>query len=1279
MTNQIQEQTIMGNRRYLIHKQLGQGGMGVVYQATDRLTGDIVALKQVRKLPQQAISHMPKSSLHLTLAHEFQLMAGLRHPHIISVLDYGFDMISASEGENDEGSETQPFYTMIYLSDAQTILDAAQEQPLAYQLDLIQQLLQALAYLHRRGVLHRDLKPANVLVHQETVRVLDFGLAVTREETNVFNSAGTPLYMAPELFDGEPYSPQADLFAVGVLATQMLTGEHPFAPLDYEFLDRVLDAAPNLGTMDERLHPLMHQLLAKTPDERFDNANDALLMLADTLETSTHILVETTAIRESYLQAATFVGREQEMAQLSQALEAAHRGQGSAWLIGGESGVGKSRFVREVRTQALVAGFLVLSGQVEEIQGGIYVLWREPLRHLLVTLPTVTDLDAGVLLPVVPDVAQLLGRPVKPAPSLSAEATQIRLFSTIATLFEQIQQPIMLILEDIHWADESLLVLPYLTRQIGEQSMLLLATYRDDERPQLTEQLSDMQPLHLGRLTTENMADLSAAMLGEIGEQVDILQLLQHETEGNAFFAVEVIRTLAEDMGGLQQIGQMTLPDTLLPNGIQTIVERRFAQVAEADQPLLLLAAVSGRVLDLTILLLLNQDRTISRWLTRCADAAILEVVDDRWQFRHAKLRDGLLATLSADEKQRYHQQVAEVIEQLYPDDANYAAQLMGHWRETGHPDKEYGYAYLAATHAANQYANDDALSYATRAYELASERLHDPQKQVETLLIRESLYTLIGESHKREADLALLMSLTPQMDTPALQAEVTLRQANFALLSGDFPAAETFAKTAIPYAKDAQTPQCLTRAYLLMGEALYSQADYDLAEKTLLQAQTLAEALEDHHLMGEILISLGDVVDKHAQNDQALDYYQQALHIYQAIDDAQGMGNAFYHVGWMNYLLFRCDEARAYYHQGLEISQRIGDKANQGRILNALGVLHEYEDDFATGTAYFQQALAIKEEIGDKRGVCVVLNGLGFITLGQGNHAQAYTYYLRVLQMSEELGSKDITTVALQNLGRVYRHQKGVYEQAKQYLERGIQMAYDIGWADIKGEILVLTGIIYNRVGQYHIAQSHFEEAVAVFQQLALSEWAGDALRYIGECLLAQQEFVQAQDHFQQTLAASRAMSDDERIVDALTRLGWVAYKRGDHEQMLAYYQELSTLAEKRKASYYQAESQVGIALAHMLAKHEWVEVDITPAINYIENEPNLLIPDYPFRLHLLCYHLLTLMEDPYTDTLLSIAYAQLQDLASLIEDETWRQSYRENVPEHREIIRLYTDMVES
>ncbi|MCP4992166.1 MAG: serine/threonine-protein kinase PknK, partial [Gammaproteobacteria bacterium] len=417
------------NGRYQLQDELGQGGMGIVHRAYDRLTGNTVALKQVQ-VPTQYLQFMSKPparlthGLSLSLAREFQTLATLRHPHIISVLSYGFVV--------GEDGETKPFYTMTYLPQADTLLAAGQGQPIKEKIKLIQQILQGLAYLHRRGILHRDLKPENVLVTEEKVRLLDFGLATRQGETSEGSSGGSVAYLSPELWDQKPARRASDLYAVGVMIFELLAGQHPFAPIDAYFMDRVLDEEPdwNLLPIAEEFVEVVAKLLAKKPSERYQQAVEVLNDLNAALGEA--VPAESEAIQESYLQAASFVGREQEMAQLTDALTQAQTGAGSAWLVGGESGVGKSRLLHELQTQALVTGFLVLRGQAVASGGGAtYQLWRESLRYLLVMTPTLADQTASVLLPLVADMANLLGREVPPAPPLTGEAAQKRLFAAI--------------------------------------------------------------------------------------------------------------------------------------------------------------------------------------------------------------------------------------------------------------------------------------------------------------------------------------------------------------------------------------------------------------------------------------------------------------------------------------------------------------------------------------------------------------------------------------------------------------------------------------------------------------------------------------------------------------------------------------------------------------------------------------------------------------------------------------------------------------------------------
>src|SRR5258707_7005455 len=193
------------SQRYRLASEIGRGGMGVVYRATDRLSGQDVALKRVTKPSEELIftSASASADRQLALAQEFQLLASLRHPNIISVLDYGFD------------DEQMPYFTMDLLENPVTVWQYAQSLPAPEKIRALAQILQALKYLHRRGIVHRDLKPANILVSAGQLKVLDFGLAVARQqETTGTSTTGTLAYIAPEMLGSQPAREASELYAV---------------------------------------------------------------------------------------------------------------------------------------------------------------------------------------------------------------------------------------------------------------------------------------------------------------------------------------------------------------------------------------------------------------------------------------------------------------------------------------------------------------------------------------------------------------------------------------------------------------------------------------------------------------------------------------------------------------------------------------------------------------------------------------------------------------------------------------------------------------------------------------------------------------------------------------------------------------------------------------------------------------------------------------------------------------------------------------------------------
>lgn len=832
------------NGRYRLVRQIGSGGMGVVYEALDRLTNTRVALKRVRQsagdLETRKVGMTFNSQrLNFNLAREFQLLSSLRHPNIISVLDYGFD--------NDGAASQNPlYYTMELLSDSRTIVEAARPLGVPERIALLMGLFEALAYLHRRGILHCDLKPENVLVGRDgVVKVVDFGLSSLREqfipaETGNAQIAGTLEYMAPEVLQGLPASEYSDIYAAGLITYAVLTGKYPYAqggigkllhqilhsepdlmPLWAITLDATAEtlatlqlnadksttpfAAPTESDINPHINPfksapstvivdaanpdslitevapthvftntlvdawevqlsktepliemdiilepdrrqspiiapgeiifdatktlysVVSRMLAKKPRERYAYARAVIADLSSA--SNLPVPTESLAVRESFLQAAQFVGREAQIAQLREALMWTLSGKGSAWRIGGESGIGKSRLLNEVRIYAMISGAQSLTGQGVEGAGLVYQIWREPLRRLALTTP-LSDLEAGVLKDILPDIAQLLERPVADALPLESSAERQRLLGTIVAVFERQTKPTVLLLEDVHWAREGLDVLRALVPLVDKQPLLIVATHRTEEPIDLAAELPNTQAILLERLSSAEIAALSTSILGDAANP-QLFDLLEHETEGNALFIIEVVRSLAEDAGALDRVGVQTLaPFRAIAGGMLAILRQRLRRIPLVSRPLLEAAAVVGRGIDLAILqefVRLNPDlmpsESIDQWLLDCADAAVFEVIEGQWRFAHDKLRevliidaidDGTLPSLS--------RQVALAVENAYPDEAILAARaaaLADHWRNAGDIDREATYLEKAAQVALNSALFEQGAEFVLRALPL--------------------------------------------------------------------------------------------------------------------------------------------------------------------------------------------------------------------------------------------------------------------------------------------------------------------------------------------------------------------------------------------------------------------------------------------------------------------------------------------------------------------------------------------------------------------------------
>ncbi|HSR97937.1 MAG TPA: AAA family ATPase [Kofleriaceae bacterium] len=828
---------------YVLEAKLGEGGMGIVYRAHHRLDGRPVALKLVRR-PEISARGGTAASMNtvqprLALAREFGTLSSLHHPNVVQVLDYGFD------------DQFGPYFTMELLEAPQTVIEAAAELPLDGKLALLIQLLRSLAYLHRRGIIHRDLKPHNVMCVGGVLKVVDFGLATRGATESAI--VGTVRYIAPELWEGQPPTVASDLYAFGVIVYELLTDDFPERGNDGCLLrPRRFPRSPADPAVADALWSLLEALLATDAGARPASAGAVIDALGRRF--GDVMSFETPETRESFLQASELIGRDREMAALSGALSLLLAGTGSCWLCHGESGVGKSRLFAELRTQALVHGAAVVHGHAVVEGGSSHHVWRPVLRALAMRAELADD-DAGVLAAVLPELPDLLHRPIAPVPALPAAAAAERLFATIERLFRRQRRPTVIILEDLQWTGpDSLRLLADLASRVSSMPILIVGNYRDDEAPALAAAIP-AQTFKVERLSRSAIRDLAASMIGDAGRHSELVDYLFRETEGNVFVLVEVLRELAEQAGELQRVDRVALPERVMTGGIEAFARRRVDRLPEPHRDLIELAAIAGRHLDLTVLRELVAAEPLDRWLRACANAAVLEY-QDGWRFAHDKLREALIGAIPSSRRAELHLRVAQAIESGYVGAARdtKAADLAHHFEAAGDTDRAWRYSMRAGDLATRGCSYGDAREHYGRALTLSRGNAGDAgARQVVDTLLQQAYTTLVADDADRNfarmtdaqarlAEIAARGALGPEDERRMARVHTVLGRIHF--YRGEIGQALAFYRQVQPVAEKLGDAELAALPSCLIGTACTCQGKLLDAEPLLARAMAPLERL---------------------------------------------------------------------------------------------------------------------------------------------------------------------------------------------------------------------------------------------------------------------------------------------------------------------------------------------------------------------------------------------------------------------------------------------------
>ena len=443
-----------------------------------------------------------------------------------------------------------------------------------------------------------------------------------------------------------------------------------------------------------------------------------------------------------------FVGRQREMETLATALENSLSGQGHLVMLAGEPGIGKTRTAQELASLATARGAQVLWGWCYEEEGAPpYWPWVQPIRSYVQQADS--ERLRSEMGPGAADIAELIPQTraklpgLEIPPELEPEQARFRLFDSITTFLKNaaLNQPLMLVLDDLHWADKpSLLLLQFLARELApiqSSRLLVVGCYRDMELSRqhpLSETLAQLsrttggggggfQRILLRGLDQEDTARIIEASAG-IEPPAELVEALFAQTEGNPFFMSEVIRLLSES-GNLTS-GLIGTPDGVkIPEGVREVIGQRLNRLSEQCNEVLTTASIIGREFDFRLLNMLNGEISEDQLIQTVNEAVSFHLIEDvpghmdRYQFVHALIRQTLAEELTTSPRVRLHARIAEALEALYGDDAEaHAAELAHHYNEaqtsTG-PDKLVRYSLLAGERALAAYAYEDALAHFKR------------------------------------------------------------------------------------------------------------------------------------------------------------------------------------------------------------------------------------------------------------------------------------------------------------------------------------------------------------------------------------------------------------------------------------------------------------------------------------------------------------------------------------------------------------------------------------
>jgi predicted ATPase/KaiC/GvpD/RAD55 family RecA-like ATPase len=852
------------------------------------------------------------------------------------------------------------------------------------------------------------------------------------------------------------------------------------------------------------------------------------------------------------------VDRTEEMNVLKEAVYRAVHGEGGLVLLHGEAGIGKTRLARELGAYARSRGVQVLYGRCPALfrMDGVppYILWKEVVKDYLETctpekLYRVIGDQPLEVSKLVPEIKKVL-KTIPESFELSPEHSRDRLFEAVSQFITNISRetPLLVILDDLQWTDESsLLLMHYLTRGVYKESLLLLGAFRDtdvDDRHPLSAVLAELnrerllQSVQLKRMSFDDVSELIKQILEQDDVSTEFCELVYEKTRGNPFFAEEVIKSLKEEeviyrednRWRIKEVAQIEFPET-----VKSVIKKRISRLDDECQSILTFASFVGN--DFTFEALCGvsgiEENKLLELMEKVIKTGLVKerVVrgEDVYCFADVIVRDVVHEEVSHLKHKKLHDKVGCSLEKVYAEKIDeHLGELAYHFLESGDKEKALDYFLKAGDKAMKVYANNEVISYYQSALKLLEgkeERLQERAQVLgklgdvksivggyndslkywnEALLLSQRLsekekaaglhvkmasilWRDLGASEESMEHLDEATRILEEMPESAELAHVFSVRAQSLWHDGNPAGTLSWAEKALELSKKLGAFDVVAESYTNLALALTSTGKREEAIECLEKA--LKMALDNGYFETAMRIYNNLAASLPIINEKRLEYCEKGYEL------AKKVGC----IGWIAWLgntlaysyanMGNMSKAFQLVEEAVALNRKTGSLTDLHYAMSALGLGYRVTGEWDKSEQCYEEAMAIAKTLNRLPSIGGTAYNLAALHFEKEEYTKARELFEKANEISEKAGDKGWQMVIYEELIRTYV-ELGETEKAGNLLESLEKFALETKDDQRVANKDALRALLFRAQKRWDESVAFFEKSLREFEDLGARRW---------------------------------------------------------------------------------------------------------------------------------------------------------------------------------------------